>query len=476
MKHAIIILAHNNIEHLKKLINYFSFDCEIFLHIDKDSILCRNHLTELEKNFPNIHIYSKYKIHWGGFSILQCEIFMFREAFKHSDARYFHLLSGQDYPVKPFSSFLQFFEHKDKNYISTLQLPNEHWDKNTYSRFQYYYFHDYFRHSKNSRFLAKLIAFQKRIGICRSIPNQFKRLYGGSQWMSLTRQSIFILLDFTHKHPSFYHRMRYTFAPDEIYIQTVLKNLLKKDLIVPFNMRFIRYFNENGNKPANLDCNHIHLFLEQDVLFARKFAYKISDELRDIIDTKILTNHPIKISHTGAWEYDGLLHYQFNYHFFNFLRKYIVASRLKDGVDVGCGIGLYVLNLRLMGFPMMGYDGNKNIENLTRIIFPKQHSYCECLDLTDEWDNDNVTFDLTLCLDVLTYIPNDLQNQAIYNLLKIAGKSLIISLTNTEETFFLIKKLQNMTSESFIFNSSLSNMCMTDSKDNMIYLIFERKM
>lgn len=475
MKHAIIILAYNDITHLKKLIHYFCSDCDIFLHIDKKSILHQNHLMELKDCFPNIHIYDRYKIHWGGFSILQCEMFMFSEALRNSNARYFHLLSGQDYPVKPLSYFLDFFDNNNKDYIATTQLPNERWDKNTFSRFQYYYFHDYFRNSRNSRFLAKIIILQRRIGICRSIPKQFNRLYGGSQWMSLTRRSLHILLDFTHKHPSFYNRMRFTFAPDEIYIQTVLMNLLNKEKIVPSNMRFIRYFYENGNKPANLDCNHIHLFLEQDVLFARKFSNNISNELRSIIDSKILSNLPIKISYTGAWEYAGLLNYKFNYHFFDFLRKYIVASELKDGVDVGCGIGLYVLNLRLMGFPMMGYDGNKEIEKLTKIIFYKQCSYCKYLDLTEKWIDDN-TFDLTLCMDVLTYIPYHLRNQAIYNLLKITNKSLIISLANVADTLNIIETLQYMVSEKFIFNRSLSNMCMSESKDSMIYLFFERKL
>lgn len=474
MKHAVIILAYNNFDHLKKLISYFTIDCDVYLHIDKDSTLCGPNLIELRSAFPDAHIYSKFNIHWGGYSILRCEIFMLREALSHSEARYFHLLSGQDYPVRPLSFFLQFFEHNDKDYLSLSQLPNENWDKNTFSRFQYFYFHDYLRVSRNSRFLAKLVALQKKIGLCRSIPNHFKRLYGGSQWMSLTRESVSIMLDFTRKHPSFYRRMRFVFAPDEIYIQTVLKNLLEVDKIVPSNMRFIRYFKENGSRPANLDCNHMHLFLEQNVLFARKFSCGISDELRNVIDSRILSDPPLRITNTGAWEYEGLHRYKFNYLFFDFLRKYIVSSGLKDGVDVGCGIGLYVLNLRLMGFPIIGYDGNKEIETITRLLFPKRDSCCECLDLTEKWD-DSITYDLTLCLDVLTYIPPKLRIQAICNLIKITGKSLIISIPNIDETQIIIKEIQSKTDNRLFLNSSLSNMCMSDSKDNMIYLIFERK-
>lgn len=200
----------------------------------------------------------------------------------------------------------------------------------------------------------------------------------------------------------------------------------------------------------------------------------ISDELRNVIDSRILSDPPLRITNTGAWEYEGLHRYKFNYLFFDFLRKYIVSSGLKDGVDVGCGIGLYVLNLRLMGFPIIGYDGNKEIETITRLLFPKRDSCCECLDLTEKWD-DSITYDLTLCLDVLTYIPPKLRIQAICNLIKITGKSLIISIPNIDETQIIIKEIQSKTDNRLFLNSSLSNMCMSDSKDNMIYLIFERK-
>ena len=478
MKHAIIILAHNEPEHLIKLVSYFEKDCYVLIHIDKKSSFEKKYIDQLNSMPQVTKVYRKYSVHWGGFSILQCELFMFREAVKIKDASYFHLLSGQDYPVKPFSVFRRFFENSDRDYMSVLHLPHERWDNNTFSRFRYYYFHDYVYSSRKSKFLAKLTILQKKLGIHRSIPNQFQRLYGGSQWMSLTRQSVDVLLTYTKRYPSFYRRMHFTFASDEIYIQTVLKNILDQSQIVPFNKRFIRYYKENGSKPANLDCNHIHLFLEQDVLFVRKMASDISNELVSVIDNRILTDLRIEITPTGAWKYSGFLNYHFNYHFFDFLRKYIVASGVKDGADFGCGIGLYVLNLCLMGFNMHGFDGNKHVRTQTRILFPEKHKCCECLDLTDNWDKDIriPSFDLVLCLDVLTYIPEDLRKCAINNLMKHTNKSLIVSLNSkTENLTELVETIQGFASRCFIFNRVISNMCMTDSADSMIYMVFEKR-
>lgn len=35
MRHAILILAHKNLEQLCRLVEYFKYDCDVFIHIDR---------------------------------------------------------------------------------------------------------------------------------------------------------------------------------------------------------------------------------------------------------------------------------------------------------------------------------------------------------------------------------------------------------------------------------------------------------
>ena len=43
-------------------------------------------------------------------------VYMLREVLRRCDAEYVHLISGQDYPMKPLGEFLLFFEqHRDKD-------------------------------------------------------------------------------------------------------------------------------------------------------------------------------------------------------------------------------------------------------------------------------------------------------------------------------------------------------------------------
>ena len=116
MKHAIIIMAHKNLEQLCHLVEYFSRDCYVFIHLDTKFRLSHDERERL-RAFPQVvKVYQRFNVHWGGYSILRCEMYMLREVLRRCDAEYVHLISGQDYPMKPLGEFLLFFEqHRDKD-------------------------------------------------------------------------------------------------------------------------------------------------------------------------------------------------------------------------------------------------------------------------------------------------------------------------------------------------------------------------
>lgn len=70
MKHAVIILAHKDFTYLQHLIAYFSRDCCVFVHIDKQSSMTREQRDSLSRLPQVAGVYSRYAVHWGGFSII----------------------------------------------------------------------------------------------------------------------------------------------------------------------------------------------------------------------------------------------------------------------------------------------------------------------------------------------------------------------------------------------------------------------
>ena len=80
MKHAVLIIAHNEPKHLLRLISYFERDCYIFIHLDKKENFTDNYVRALQSMDNVIKVYRKYSLHWGGFSILRCEMFLLKQA------------------------------------------------------------------------------------------------------------------------------------------------------------------------------------------------------------------------------------------------------------------------------------------------------------------------------------------------------------------------------------------------------------
>ena len=48
MKHAVLIIAHNEPKHLLRLISYFERDCYIFIHLDKKENFTDNYVRALQ--------------------------------------------------------------------------------------------------------------------------------------------------------------------------------------------------------------------------------------------------------------------------------------------------------------------------------------------------------------------------------------------------------------------------------------------
>lgn len=249
-------------------------------------------MLALKEEYPQIKgIYQKFDVHWGGFSLLQVEMFLLEIAMRDSDADSFHLISGQDYPIVPLTRFLQFFaEAKNLNFIDYCKWPITSWEHPFFDRFRFFYLCDYIEgnSAKGKEFLAKSIHWQKTYGIKREPITEFNIICKGSQWFSLTRQAVTILLDYTYKKKSLYNRLNYTFAPEETYINTVLVNIMDKNLIQNNNLRYIRWMGENGNNPSNLSSNHYQDIIKSGALFARKMEYPYCADLIRQIDEQIL--------------------------------------------------------------------------------------------------------------------------------------------------------------------------------------------
>lgn len=428
MKHAILIMAHGHISNLHKIIGYFSNDCDCFIHIDKKTIL-KEEETLLIKKHEQVKLLSQeLNVNWGGTSELDCVLFLLEKAYNFSNYDYFHLISGQDYPTRPLSQFLDFFvQNEGKSFIQYIKLPHPRWEHGTFRRLQYYYPYDYASDKENPRhWVHEQVKMQIEKGVKRPVPNAFDCLYGSSQWFSITNEAVNILLDYTRKEPALYRSMWMTFAPEECYVATVLCNLLEKDKIVGFNHRFIRWKFENGNRPANLSKEHFFYLLKDKYFFARKMTPPYSTELLPLIDKYLLKDGVVQLSKTGAWLYDGFLKYEYDSKFAEYVHKLCLDISAKSAIDFGCGPGYYVAKWKEMGLPFVGYDANPYTKSLSSLLCQNEDDFCEIADLTAKLDIEE-PFELVVCKDVLPYIPKHLIANVINNLIKLSSHIILLS-------------------------------------------------
>ncbi len=291
MKHSILILGHKDPHYLSSLTDYFDEDFLIYIHLDKKSKISKHEIIKLAQKKNVAFISKKYKTNWGGCNILKAELYLMKRALKDNPDGYIHLISGQDVPTKSLTHFKRFFnKNVGKEFLEYEPFPRKEWEGGSFARFQYYRPYDLFncRTKKGEKICNKIIRFQIKHNLIRKIPQQFNVLYGGSAWFSLSADCVRYILYYTKKHPAFYRKLKYTFASDETYINTVLAHSGFKDNIVNNNLRYINWSYKYGSYPAILDENDYIEIQQSDALFARKIAFPASNTLIKKLNTIIM--------------------------------------------------------------------------------------------------------------------------------------------------------------------------------------------
>jgi len=95
--------------------------------------------------YPNVRVVDDdaYSLNWGGINHLRA-ILLLAELALESDAGYFHLITGQDYPARSQDAFRRL--DTTKSHIESFALPSPAWasDGGGLDRIRYYRLHDVF--------------------------------------------------------------------------------------------------------------------------------------------------------------------------------------------------------------------------------------------------------------------------------------------------------------------------------------------
>lgn len=283
MKHAYLIIAHNELELLKNLISILDDERnDIYIHFDAKL----NKLPELSVNNSKLYILEKrINVCWADFSVVEAELALLRAAYSNSHYAYYHLLSGVDLPLKSQDYIHTFFDkNAGKEFIDIClyDVSSEMERK----MMRWHLFPKDFKNVEKFALITRLmratfIRIQECLGIKRNKHINFRK---GSQWASITSDFTEYLLSRENIIRKVYS---HTFCPDEVFIQTECWNSKFRQKLYDYSpnyrghMRLIDW--RRGNPYVWRDEDYDEL-IHSDRIFARKFSSKYMGIVRKITD------------------------------------------------------------------------------------------------------------------------------------------------------------------------------------------------
>lgn len=293
-RHAYLILAHKNLGQLKRLIKLLDDPRnDIFVHLDsKNRDFNEADWRDAAKLSHLEFISPRLNVNWGGVSIMRAELNLLEAATRREAYDYYHLLSGQDLPIKTQDEIHDFFDaHLGKEFLNYWEFK-----KSTLSRFRYYTIFP----EGEGRFRTRIVnhffkGLQMAVGfrINRDVDFRF-----GSQWFSITDALARYAVE---QRPWLEKVFRHTSTCDEIFLPTLVwSSRFKENLYHPeavksqkevnmSNMRFIDWTRgESIRHPWTFKADDYALLMETPHLFARKFDENIDAEIISKIEGKLL--------------------------------------------------------------------------------------------------------------------------------------------------------------------------------------------
>lgn len=274
-KQAYLIIAHKYDETLKILLQMLDKEeNDIYIHMDKKNKEFNK--RECERIFKKAGIFftERTNVKWGGYSQINAELILMETASLNRKYDYYHLLSGQDLPIKSSEYIKKFFiNNYGKEFVGFDKL-----EFNDYSRVQYYYpLQEMVARDRRSfvgRISAILTFIQKIIHLKRNKNIVFQK---GPNWFSITDDLVRYVIEKKYWIKKVFYK---SICCDEVFLQTIIINSSYKDRV--FNYAMTENTEEAAMRLVDWKRGGPYVFRKKDydqlinssMLFARKFDYE----------------------------------------------------------------------------------------------------------------------------------------------------------------------------------------------------------
>lgn len=278
MKHAYLIMAHNEFEHLQRLIDALDDERNgIYVHIDKKV----KQLPKLRSKKASLYVLeNRVDVRWGHVSQIKAEYTLLNAAYQNDKYDYYHIISGVHYPLVSLDEIDRYFSN---TFPASVLKPMDVSEDEIKMRIGYRNFFMRNLVSKNriisiwQHILWQLTLYiQKKIDISRDVSCINGK---SSQWCSLTHNAVKAILD---KEKMLTKRLKRTFCSDEFFIPAALKDT-SLPIAYTDSLTYLSFSYGNAAKLTEEDYETIKA---SGCLFGRKFTSESSSLIKRINSTK----------------------------------------------------------------------------------------------------------------------------------------------------------------------------------------------
>lgn len=280
LRHAYLILAHNNYYILEKLIKLLDDERnDIFIHVDKkiEGFDEPYFLSKVQKS-KLVFVRPRVNVKWGHVTFVEAEFVLFRRAYEQGNYSYYHLISGVDLPIKSQDYIHNFFlENSGKEFLG---ISTDSYRDVNYKVTKIHVSTSFYKLSilwlrKILFLIDKSFALAQHIvGYNAVILDKNFTLSKGPNWVSVSHDFVGYLLS---KEEDCLRIFKHSVCPDEIFIHTVLHNSPFRDKLYNTEDEYrgcMRLIDWKRGNPYIFRKSDFDELMSSDRLFARKFDEK----------------------------------------------------------------------------------------------------------------------------------------------------------------------------------------------------------
>lgn len=217
---AVVVLAHNDPQHVRRLIGALP-DLPIFLHCDAKSppgVATAMYAGAAGRVFP----VPAGRTSLASWSLVEAELRGVREALRHTAARYIVIASGADYPLVGVPELADGLERwGDRSYIRNAPIPYRPWDTLRNPDGGLWRLQHRFLSRRDEILYVKGVPL--RLPLRRAIPDDLK-LRASSQWKIYCRRDAESLVRAVERRPDLIRFWRTTLVPEESFVASMLSS------------------------------------------------------------------------------------------------------------------------------------------------------------------------------------------------------------------------------------------------------------